>query len=44
MRYPVSYTGESGKKVTFYLTNVHDVIKFTEDPELYIEEHKGLHH
>jgi len=44
MRYPVSYTKKNGEKITFYLTNVRDVVKFSEDPKLYIEKYKGLHH
>jgi hypothetical protein len=43
MRYPVTYIEKNGKKITFYLTNVRDVAKFTEDPDLYIKEYKGLH-
>ena len=43
LNYPVTYTEENGKVVTFYLTNVHDVVRFTEDPKLYVNEHKGLH-
>jgi hypothetical protein len=43
MQYPVSYTNTDGKIVTFYLDNVNDVIKFTNNPKLYVAENKGLH-